>query len=551
MNRRSVLILGSLASGAALWLAAQQLQQPAGSQKTLPELMPGGALLAVEARDLNSLVSAWNASPEKKTWLASGSYQTYVRSKLALRLEEVQKEYAAGLGVNPNYALLENIAGGDSAVAVYDIGKLEMLYLTRLPQARAADNLLTRARTKFQSRTASGQQYFTKTAGDGTVAFAIAGDLLIVATREDLVAGSLSLLRNAAGSSSLRQERWYTQGATAAGATNPPDVRLSVNMDRTARTPHFRSYWIQQNITALKSYTATVSDLYFGQASWTEKRTLVRAEPQQAPTSSELADLASYLPAGAGLVQAWARPSDEEVQTLIRERFVPSAPSASAPEMSAPPETAESHAGGEDDLDQRIDAPEVTLLQNGARALPIAGIANGSHVVAAARIAGSRSLNDGVYHNIDSAIVLLRDANWDSKAVQTALRESGMEANGLAPLHSIVDGKVWILSNAKPLADRIVAAHRAGNANAVGTAAGVTYSAVYRHSVENANYARMMRMLDFPKLPTTTPRPPMLFSENIAGIGDVLGRIESVTMESKDEGAVVRQSVVYQRKRGS
>lgn len=538
MNRRSLLTLGVLATSAALWLAAQQ---QATTAKTLPELMPAGALLAVEARDLNSLVTAWNASPEKKTWLASGSYQSYIRTKLALRLEEVQKEYAAGLGVNPNYALLENIAGADSAVAVYDIGKLEMLYLTRLPQARAADNLLLRARTKFQTRTSAGQQYFAKATNDGAVAFAIAGDLLIVGTREDLVANSLSLLRNAGPS--LRQERWYTQAASAAASANAPDVRLSVHMERTVRTPHFRSYWIQQNITALKAYTATVSDLYFGQTAWTEKRTLLRAEPQQAPASTELAALAPYLPSDAGFVQAWSNPSDAEVEALIRERFEPSSPTASAPALYAPGESGELHAGNEDDLDQRIDEDEIAPLQSGGRPLPILKI--GSRVVAAAKVAGSRTLADGVYSTIDSAVVLLRDTNWDATAVQAALRDSGVEPNGLAPLHWVVDGKVLVLSNAKPLAERI-AAKRGTATNAAG---GVTYTAAYRHREENASYARVMRMLDFPRIPTTAPRPPMLFSENIGGIGNVLGQVESVTMESKDEGNVVRQSVVYRRGR--
>lgn len=542
MNRRTVLTVAALAGAAALWLAAQQQQQNAA--KTLPELLPGGALLAVEARDLNSLVSAWNASPEKKTWLASGAYQSYIRSKLALRLEEVQKDYATGLGVNPNYALLENIAGTEAALAVYDIGKLEMLYITRLAQARAADNLLTRARTQFQARTAAGRPYYTKAAGDGSVAFAIAGDLLIVGTREDLVANSLQLLRNGSGAS-LRQERWYTQAATAAAASNPPDVRLSVHMERTVRTPHFRSYWIQQNITALKAYSATVSDLYFGQAGWTEKRTLVRAEPQPAEASAtELASLAPYLPSDAGFLQAWAKPSVNDVETLIRERFEPSASSGTALQLTAPGETSERREGREDDLDQRIDTDEPVLLRDASRTLPIVRLGATPHVVAAAKVAGSRTLADGVYATLDSAIVLLRDdANWDNAAVQTALRDSGVEPQGLAPVHAIVDGKVFILSNSKPLADRI-AAKRGGAASQ-----GLSYKAVYRHSAERGNYARIMRMIDFPKVPTTTPRPPMLFSENIAGIGDVLGAIESVTMESKEEGTVVRQSVVYQRKR--
>jgi hypothetical protein len=39
----------------------------------------------------------------------------------------------------------------------------------------------------------------------------------------------------------------------------------------------------------------------------------------------------------------------------------------------------------------------------------------------------------------------------------------------------------------------------------------------------------------------------MLFSENLAGIGRVMGRVSTVTMETKDNGSEVRQVVVYRR----
>ncbi|BDC52223.1 hypothetical protein F183_A45380 [Bryobacterales bacterium F-183] len=543
MNRRTVTAAAVTLALATAWLIAQQQAQ---TTKALPDLIPPGALLTLEARDANALITSWNASPEKKTWVSSSAYQTYIRSKLALRLDEVQNQYATGLGVSPDLALLENIAGGDAAVAVYDIGKLEMLYLTRLPQARAADNLLTRARTKFQQRNAAGQSYYTKATTDGTVAFAIVGDLLVLATREDLVANSLTLLRN--GGTSLRQERWYTDAAAAAVSQNAPDVRLTVHMERTVRTPHFRSYWIQQNITDLKAYTATVSDLYFGQADVTEKRTLVRAEPQTVEANTQLAALLPYLPSDAGFTQSWARPQAAVVQYLIRQQIAPQLQaSGAAPQLYAPGETQEQQAGDEGDLEQRIDTEQPVLLQNGVRQLPIVQLGSTAPVVAAAKVAASRTLADGVFTGIDSAVVLLRgQGDWDRNSIDRALRDSGVEPSGLEPVHVLIDGKILALSNSKPLLDRIAA--KRGN-TAAAAAPGVTHTAVYRHATENAQYARLMRMLDFPKLPTTTPRPPMLFSETIASIGDVLGRVETVTMETKDEGNVVRQSVVYQRKR--
>jgi hypothetical protein len=537
----------------AVWLGAQ-----VGSpKKALAEIMPANAMVYVEAKNFGGLVSDWNASLEKKTWLESGTYQSYLRSKLALRLEEVQKAYADGIGVNPNYALLENVAGGESGLAMYDIGKLELLYATRLPSARLAENLLMQARTKFQARNAGGQQYFVKSTTDGTVAFAVAGELLIAGTREDLVAASLLLLSGQQGRTAMKQERWYTE-AIAKAAPAAPDLRMVVNMERTVKAPHFRSYWIQQNISEHKQYFATVSDLQMGQATWTEQRVLLRSEAAQAVEESGVATLSRLIPADAGFYQAWAKPSAPAVEDLLVSRFTSrTVPSAVNPaDERAPGESAVGWSGSEEDLERRIDVVEPGL-KIGSATWPIAKLAAATTVDAAAQIAGSRTTADGVFVAVDSAIVLLGSANWDENAVKAAAQASAEQAwsatsltwtrrgavselSGLMPIQLWVDGKVLVIGNAAGLMDRIAARG--------GVAQSGSYVAGYRQGAENSNYARIMRMIDYPQIPTGENRAPMLFSENLAGIGRILGRVDSVTVATKDEGALVRQSVVYRKR---
>lgn len=558
MNRKTLWIAGASLLAIAAWLGAQQAAS--NQRKPLAELMPSNALLYLEAKNFAPLLASWNTSPEKKTWLQSGNYQSFVRTKLALRLEEVQKAYADGIGVNPNAVLLENIAGGESAVAVYDIGKLELLYATRLPTARLADNLLMQARTKFQTRNAAGQNYYVKSTSDGTIAFAVApGDLLIAGTREDLVAGALQLIA-ASNRSSLRTERWYADAVAKAQNSASPDLRLVVNLERTVRTPHFRSYWIQQNITDLKQYYASISDLDMSQqGAWTERRVLLRAEPSASPVDeSAVTQVARMLPADAGFRQAWAKPSRAEAEALLEETITPRtrAPRTNPEDERAPGASVVYSAGSEDDLDERIDS-EAEASHSASAALPITKLAS-AELDAIGRTGTSRLNADGVYVRIDAATVLLAKTNWDENTVKAAVQASieqttaarsltwsrrgaVWELSGLQPLQIWIDGRTLVIANSASLADRI--ASRPNVAPLTGA-----YVASYRHAGENANYARMMRLIDFPSIPTGEARAPMLFSENIGGIGNVLARIESVTLESKDEGALVRQQVVYRRK---
>jgi len=90
---------------------------------------------------------------------------------------------------------------------------------------------------------------------------------------EDLVAGSLELM-SGGKEHTLRKEGWYTQALAAASAT-PGDLRMVMNMEKIAVTPHFRTYWVQQNITEMQSYSSAVSDLYREGPVYREERVIL------------------------------------------------------------------------------------------------------------------------------------------------------------------------------------------------------------------------------------------------------------------------------------
>src|SRR5579862_1789628 len=128
------IVIYSLPAAALLALVmffalAQQTPAP------LASLFPAGGLLYLEAKDFGALLADWNASPEKRVWLQSANYEVFSRSRLFLKLGQAQMEFAAAAGVPPDYALMSSVAGTGSALAIYNIGNLEFLYVTHLPSA--------------------------------------------------------------------------------------------------------------------------------------------------------------------------------------------------------------------------------------------------------------------------------------------------------------------------------------------------------------------------------------------------------------------------------
>jgi hypothetical protein len=267
--------LGAAASGAlalTLWWAFGQGPPPA-----LETLVPAGPLLYMEARDLGALLRSWDQSAEKQAWLDSANYTVFSRSRLLRKLADAQADFAGAAGVPPDYAMLSSVAGSNSALAIYDIGRLEFLFLTRLPSARALNTDLWRARGTYQTRRAGNTDYYVKTGGAAqrTAAFAYTNDLLLLATQESALAGALELIARV-NRPAVASEPWFTSAVTAVEPGNR-DLRLVYNMERLAASYPFRSYWVQHNIRALNEFRSGAADPELAAGEIRERRILLRA----------------------------------------------------------------------------------------------------------------------------------------------------------------------------------------------------------------------------------------------------------------------------------
>ncbi|MBX9603764.1 MAG: hypothetical protein K2X35_22345 [Bryobacteraceae bacterium] len=561
-NRFAIASCGCVLTAAFAWWALAQPSPPA-----LVSLFPAGALLYVEARDLRGLLGDWNRSVEKREWLGSANYQEFERSRLMLRLREARGEFAAAAGFTPDMAMLESAAGGESALAVYDIGSLQFLYITRLASARAAETALGRARAAFQPRKSGGADFFVKTdsASQRVVAFAIIGDLLVAATREDLVANALALL-SGESKPALPGEAWAVDVLKAA----PPgqrDLRMIAHMERLVRTPHFRSYWAPRNITELSAYRAAVSDLKRESGRWVEHRVLLRAQPAAALANpAPLANLLPLADRAAGFFDLRLAPGAEQTAQSAGAVFFLPERTANEPMDFAPPEPAWNFSKGfESGLETRIDEAPRAPEDDAASLGPLRSLFAGNPPAALLRQMTARGENR-LFPEIDSMLAVWAASPWDAGAVQSAFagvarelwsaagqgaawRPSAISPNvltltGLGRLNLFVDGRLLIV------------AHRAEDIAAAiarrGTAAAGPYSSMsyYNHRGQLAALDRMARMIDYPMLPPPSGdpgqlTPPAFLSGNAGSLARVLRRLESVEAQTAQSPDAVSQTVEY------
>ncbi len=541
-------------------------------------MVPAGPLLVLEAQDFASLVRDWNSSREKELWLKSANYQVFSRSRLFLRLEEVHGHFAAAAGFPPDMATVEEVAGSESVLALYDIGKLEFLYLTRLPSARAVETALWKKRSDYQPRSVEGLPFYVRVDPESrrVVAFATQGDLLLVATREDLVAGALALSKGRS-EGAVKGERWFDQAVRAAGPRG--ELRLVANLEALGRSPYFRSYWIQRNVSELRPYRALVSDVRRSPEEIREERVLLRSEqaaaPQEAPPASRAAldEALRLVPEEAGLHRAWSAPSVKEVRDLLERKVLAPRPTTPLPTKAAPGVALSGgEVGAEADLEIHIDEAPLANVAGRFLSQPLGKLLEANLPQAVLLLESSRAIPGGAFVGTESVVAVEGSAEWDAEAARSALLEAvaslwstsrlGLswaerkkgahtyyETEGLAPLAMAAQGR-WLLvaETAQPL---LVALERMSGAAAPQGSAGAVYAAGFRHSRERGPFRKMMILMDHPQIETgrrragAEAREPQFFSENIASLSGALARMESVSIVVRDKGAALSQTVVY------
>ncbi|HYP15366.1 MAG TPA: hypothetical protein VEQ63_15670 [Bryobacteraceae bacterium] len=527
MKKRALAVIAFAMVPAVLWLVAQSLQPTVA----LPQIFPGGAVLYIEAKDLASLLRDWHSSAEKKLWRASANYQVFSRTVLIGRLTEAQSEFSDAAGFLPEMSFADSVAGGQTALAIYDIGNLEFLYVTRLDLSQATKTVLFRNRSSYETRNSGGHEYLVRTNGKRTVAFASVNGLLMLATRESLVSGALYLLAQRGGAA-ISAEAWYRE-ATAVAARQG-DLRMVLNMPGLLQSTYFRSYWLHRNASELRPFSAGIVDLYRESGTVREERSFLRPSPAESMMEREAAvrQLAALVPQDEGFFRVWASSSNAEAATLIRSKIVSPGPQTSAEVRTAGvAESADVRAGDPSDLETSIDQPPLDMPADD-QMLGLNRLIEGNEVQAIAHIQSSRNGSDGVLVNNETAIAMHGARDWADVRLPNA------------EVHR--SGRLLIIANRPEILKRVTA--RIGAPPAQEAA---SYIARYQHARELGPFERMMRMVD---LGSTRPESvfnsgvtgqPEFFSGNVTSLGRTLERLHSVSVQSRDDGTRVQHQVLY------
>jgi hypothetical protein len=565
MKRILIILCVALAFAGIGWPGYRAVSPP---DVALSKLVPAGPLLYLEAQDFSSLLRDWSSSSPKKQWIKSDNYEVFSRSRLFLRLQGADEQFAAAAGIPPDMDFLSQVAGERTAVAIYDIGKLEFLYITYLPSAKSMQSSLYQTRAKFEPRNAGGIDFYVRRdpQSDREVAFAVSGDYLLLATRQDLMAGALQLM-SGKQDRTVESESWWTQSTAAAG--HPGDLRMVLNIQALVPNGYFRTYWVQQNITDLSQYSAAVSDLFRSGKEYREERVLVRKkEPAQAASTDSLAaaaDLSRLLPESAGIYVTAANPSTDSCFALLETKILaPHLGPVPASQIAPRVQLTSGEQSASSDLETRIDQAPAEAPATTSSAAALKDLLGKTPILASLQLQSTQRDSARVFVRTHSAIVFAAASDWNEESVYSALNEfvrpgltagqlgtlwqqkSGyQQLDGLWPLTVSVRGKNLMISDDPALMESVLA-----NFARKSDRKPLEYFAGFNHKQERENFARLTTLVDRPNMASVSgagsERQPQFFSGNMASLSTTLADVSDERIEIRSDGAKVRQTVTYE-----
>jgi hypothetical protein len=566
--------MSAVALAALVWAVAQL----APAHHELSSLFPDNALLYLESRDFHALLNDWNKSEEKRTWIKGDNYEAFSRSRLFDRLSKAQDEFSAAASTSTDELLLTSVAGTQSALALYDIGNLEFVYVTRLNQGQAESTPLWQVRDRFELRTEGAAQFYVRQdqQSNRTAAFAVRDGWLILGTRADLVAGVLDRIQGAS-THNLSDESWYADALKQASGSDQ-DLRMVLNLEKIVPSPYFRSYWVQRNITEMKQYRAAICDLHRSAQSYREDRVLLRKAGVSGAASGDARPLLAMAPAGTVFASAQASPETEKVLAEMRENLLDFKPAQMPQTGPAPAAAVVENAGDASMLEERIDvAPDI--VQQADPYQPLRALLVAAQPTGMLEAYQTRLQADDMFVGIDRAIVLQSASPWNEAALKAALAAAlrpGLTASQLgigwaehssdSGQHATLDGQISLsfairenrlfLATSEPQLEALLASQKGGSA---GNPTGITYAAVFHNSShEQQTYRNIVNRLDAvghggsphgassDEAGGTNGQAPPFFSRNIASLSRMFQHVAQESIEERDEGAQVKQRIVYE-----
>ncbi|HQR34423.1 MAG TPA: hypothetical protein PLK30_16910 [Blastocatellia bacterium] len=318
----ALLLLGLIVLGLALNAVSAER-----SRKNFEQAadFPRGALVYAQFKDLPGLLRQWNESPVKERYLASVNFQQLQSRHLAMKLLSRWEEFGSAAGFDIDLNAFSSLADNRAAIAVYDIGKLDLVLIAPMSQTKLEVCRFFQGKDGFEEiELPDGTTYYLHDveADRGRqkqhIAFAYVKGRFVLTTSEQLMIRVIANLNGAEKKDRLTDDLSFQE---LAKVTEPHFVTVWVEQSKLNDDWYFRHYWLMSNVADLKNMRAGMFDLEMQQDQWVERREyLLRNKPAdgQMLSNPAMQRIEKIVPADVPFVQFRSASHPASAAELIR-----------------------------------------------------------------------------------------------------------------------------------------------------------------------------------------------------------------------------------------
>lgn len=326
-NKRSILRVTTIALafiGVVFIAFARTAHKPRGEYGLAADL-PRGAVVYAQFSNLPALLDHWDRSQLKERYLNSTNYRQLQHRHLMLKLISRWEEFNDALGFQLDMATISGAADTVAALAVYDIGQLDLVFIAPLSEEKIALTQFFTNKDQFEEAEAPGGNVYYRQAVEAdhgrqkqVLAFTTLRGRFILASNENLLLRTIANIDRRNPKDSLADDPAFK---SLSQKLKPHFVTVWVDQTKLNRDYYFKHYWLLQNIDQLKEIRAGMFDLEQQKGRWIERREFLTAGKDHPTTPSipdaELRRLYSMVPEDAPLVRIKALASSRALAAAL------------------------------------------------------------------------------------------------------------------------------------------------------------------------------------------------------------------------------------------
>jgi hypothetical protein len=251
------------------------------------EDFPRAALIYVQIRDLPALIKLWNDSELRRKYLDSANFNEFQNNHLALKLAERADEIDFELGIFPDLGFASSLSENNAAAAVYDIGRLEFVFIAPLSEEKFLASRLFQLQAGFEALQLDDETtVYTKeievdrARQSQKILFANFRGRLILATSEKYFLQTLDNIKGKTPQNRLAGDPLFKQ---LAEKTTPHLATVWLNQQKLNDDWYFNHYWLMTGNDQLKNLRAGTLDFEIADKKAIERRTFLTAETEFSP----------------------------------------------------------------------------------------------------------------------------------------------------------------------------------------------------------------------------------------------------------------------------